>query len=166
MGTILARPTTMAMTTVPSALGDFVLIGDATTLIEIRLPSEVTVRSENQDPQGWLDDAARQLTDYLAGERTSFDLATRSQGTPFQEHVWAALDTIAYGEVRSYGWIADAIGRPASARPVGQALGRNPLPIIRPCHRVVASEGIGGYGGGLVLKRHLLEIEGVSALAI
>jgi len=86
------------------------------------------------------------------------------QGTPFQRRVWRTLLDIPRGETRSYSWVAEQIGRPDAARAVGQAVGANPLAIVVPCHRVVASDGgLGGYGGGLALKETLLQIEGARA---
>jgi O-6-methylguanine DNA methyltransferase len=105
-------------------------------------------------------DAVRQLEEYLAGKRTSFDLAMDLRGTPFQLEVWSALREIPYGETRSYAEIAREVGRPAALRAVGTANGSNPLAIVVPCHRVIASDGsLGGYGGGLPLKARLLAME-------
>lgn len=107
----------------------------------------------------------RQLREYFDGKRTAFDLALHPKGTPFQKAVWKALLTIPYGETRSYGDIARAVGRPAAVRAVGMANGRNPLPIVVPCHRVIGAGGtLVGYGGGLPVKQALLDHErGVSA---
>ncbi|MBN1485899.1 MAG: methylated-DNA--[protein]-cysteine S-methyltransferase [Chloroflexia bacterium] len=108
-----------------------------------------------------LREAAAQLEQYVARERRSFDLPLDLRGTPFQLQVWQALLEIPYGQTRSYAQVADAIGRPRAVRAVGAANGANPLPIIIPCHRVVRSDGsLGGYGGGLPLKRALLRLEG------
>ena len=108
----------------------------------------------------------RQLTEYFRGKRTSFDLPLHPKGTPFQMSVWKALTQIPYGETRSYGDIARAVGRPRAVRAVGLANGRNPLPIVVPCHRVIGSTGkLVGYGGGLPIKQALLDREReVSAL--
>jgi methylated-DNA-[protein]-cysteine S-methyltransferase len=104
----------------------------------------------------------RQLPEYLAGRRTSFDLPLDLMGTPFQRRCWQALIEIPFGETRTYSELARGIGMaPGAARAVGQANGANPVPVIVPCHRVVASAGLGGYAGGLELKRRLLELEGV-----
>ncbi len=104
----------------------------------------------------------KQLDEYARGKRTEFDIPVRAEGTAFQEKVWHALARIPFGEVRSYGEIAEAIGRPGASRAVGQANHNNPVAPIIPCHRVVASDGgLGGYGGGLDLKRRMLEMEGV-----
>lgn len=105
-------------------------------------------------------EAAEQLEEYFAGERTTFDLKLAMAGTPFQQQVWAELRQIPYGETTSYGELADRIGRPTAARAVGMANGRNPIGIIVPCHRVVGSTGdLTGYGGGLERKRYLLAHE-------
>ena len=105
-------------------------------------------------------DAVRQLREYFMGRRTTFDLALHPKGTPFQRDVWKALLTIPYGETRSYGDIARQVGRPKAVRAVGLANGRNPLPIVVPCHRVIGSSGaLVGYGGGLKVKQALLDRE-------
>ncbi len=103
-----------------------------------------------------------QLEEYFAGTRRDFDLELAPRGTAFQLRVWLALRAIPYGAVRSYGDIARALGQPKATRAIGQANGRNPLPIVIPCHRVIASGGsIGGYTGGLERKHRLLALEGV-----
>lgn len=105
-------------------------------------------------------EAARQLREYFAGERTEFSLPLKPQGTPFQLAVWRALTEIPYGETRSYGAIAAAVGNPKASRAVGMANNRNPISIIVPCHRVIGSTGkLVGYGGGLDKKIALLELE-------
>ena len=104
---------------------------------------------------------ADQLTDYFAARRQTFDLPLAASGTQFQRSVWDALARIPYGELRSYGDIARSIGNPAAVRAVGAANGRNPLPIVVPCHRVIGSNGaLTGFGGGLEIKSYLLELEG------
>jgi O-6-methylguanine DNA methyltransferase len=127
----------------------------------------VEIRLDSRRPEG-LRDAKRcrtvavQLGEYFAGRRREFDLELRPYGTQFQLRVWQALCDIPFGAVRNYGDIARAIGQPLAARAVGQANGRNPLPIVVPCHRVIASDGsIGGYSGGLEIKHRLLALEGV-----
>jgi methylated-DNA-[protein]-cysteine S-methyltransferase len=103
---------------------------------------------------------AEQLTEYLAGTRTAFTVPTAPVGTPFQQAVWKQLLTIPYGRTQTYGEVAAAVGNRGAARAVGMANHRNPIPIIIPCHRVVAAGGkLGGYGGGLRLNRRLLRIE-------
>ena len=108
-----------------------------------------------------LAEARAQLEAYFAGDLTMFDLPLAARGTPFQERVWSALRGIAFGEAISYGELARRIGEPASVRSVGHANGRNPLPIIVPCHRVIGANGsLTGFGGGIERKRWLLEHEG------
>ncbi len=107
-----------------------------------------------------LERAAQQLAEYFAGKRREFDLPLAPKGTGFQERAWRALLAIPYGETRTYGEQARAIGRPAASRAVGAANGKNPIAIIIPCHRVIGANGtLTGYGGGLPLKRWLLEHE-------
>ncbi|WP_329379345.1 methylated-DNA--[protein]-cysteine S-methyltransferase [Streptomyces sp. NBC_01716] len=102
-----------------------------------------------------------QLDEYFAGERTEFDLPLRLHGTPFQRSVWEQLLTIPYGETRSYGQLAGALGKSGASRAVGLANGKNPVGIIVPCHRVIGSTGgLTGYGGGLDRKQRLLVFEG------
>ncbi|MCB1687205.1 MAG: methylated-DNA--[protein]-cysteine S-methyltransferase [Halioglobus sp.] len=104
---------------------------------------------------------AGQLADYFAQRRRHFDLPLRAQGTPFQHAVWRALAEIPYGELRSYRDIAQTIGNPAAVRAVGAANGRNPIPIVVPCHRVIGSNGsLTGFAGGLATKTYLLQLEG------
>jgi len=104
--------------------------------------------------------ACRQLTEYFAGKRKAFDLPIRLNGTPFQQIVWKGLQQIPYGETLSYTGLARQIGREKAARAVGNANNHNPLMIIIPCHRVVASNGeLGGYAGGTARKAWLLEKE-------
>ncbi len=106
----------------------------------------------------------RELCAYAEGKCREFDLPVDLSATrPFQRAVLAAIAKIPFGETRSYGWVARAIGKPGAARAVGQALHTNPIPIIIPCHRIVASDGsLGGYGGGLPMKIKLLRLEGVA----
>ena len=104
--------------------------------------------------------AERQLREYFQGKRTDFDLRLHPKGTPFQQSVWKALMKIPYGRTRTYGDIAKAVGRPKAVRAVGLANGRNPLPIVVPCHRVIGAGGkLVGYGGGLHVKQALLDRE-------
>ena len=112
-------------------------------------------------------DIVHQLRAYFAGERRTFDVRVDlSRLTPFHQRVLLAAASVPAGQVVSYGEIARRIGQPRGSRAVGQALGRNPIPIVIPCHRVVASGGkLGGYTGGLAIKKKLLRIEGAVAAA-
>jgi len=106
------------------------------------------------------EDVVEQLEQYFARKRTTFTVPIAAIGTPFQQRVWAELRTIPYGETRSYGQLAEAIGNRSAMRAVGAANGRNPISIIVPCHRVIGSDGtLVGYGGGLERKRFLLDLE-------
>ena len=105
-------------------------------------------------------EAKRQLTEYFAGARKIFSLPLHASGTAFQKQVWKQLEQIPYGETRSYGEIAKAIGNPKAARAVGSANHCNPIAIVVPCHRVIGATGkLVGYAGGLEIKRSLLELE-------
>jgi methylated-DNA-[protein]-cysteine S-methyltransferase len=104
-----------------------------------------------------------QLGEYFGGQRTTFELRLEPIGTPFQLRVWEALRRIPNGETRTYGDLARELGKPGAARAIGGANGRNPIALVVPCHRVVATNGLGGYTGGLDLKRALLRVEGVPA---
>ncbi len=107
-------------------------------------------------------EARRQLLEYLHGERTAFDLPLAPDGTEFQLQVWRTLAQIPFGATWSYAQLAQRIGRPSATRAVGAANGRNPLPIVLPCHRVIGSDGtLTGFGGGLPTKLALLRLEGV-----
>ncbi len=119
-------------------------------------------------PSSWTRDSShpllqranQELEEYFAGRRTSFDVPIRPTGTPFQEAVWQRLPTIPAGTTTSYTKIAQSIGKPLAVRAVGSAIGRNPICIIVPCHRVITSKGtLGGYAAGLKAKERLLAIE-------
>ena len=163
--------TTTTMTTAPTVtvpletpIGRLVLESDGDVLIGVWLPNERRhARRDAEDVPPVLKETATQLEEYFAGERTAFDLPMELDGTDFQREVWNELTRIPYGETISYGELARRVGRPNGPRAVGQANGRNPVPIVVPCHRVLASNGIGGYGGGLNVKRALLALEGVTA---
>lgn len=108
----------------------------------------------------WAQQAARQLREYAAGERRRFTVPLDVGGTEFQKKVWAALRTIPYGQTRSYGQVARQVGNPRAARAVGMANHENPVAVVVPCHRVIASDGsLGGYAGGLRKKSALLMLE-------
>lgn len=128
-------------------------------LSELRLAS-ATLMEGRTSPR--LREAQAQLTGYLAGTRRTFNLSLDiSQGTSFQQKVWKTLQRIPYGRLRSYQWVAVQIGGSRYARAVGNAVGSNPLPIVIPCHRIVAQDkSLGGFSGGLPTKRKLLTLEG------
>lgn len=140
-------------TTIDSPLGDLTLVAENGVLSGLYFPGHwympdsdaFGVRSENG-----FERAEQQLGEYFAGERTSFDLATTMSGDEFQRRVWALLDRIPYGRTTTYGEIAGELGDPTMAREVGGAVGRNPVSVIVPCHRVVGKDGkLTGYAGGL-----------------
>jgi methylated-DNA-[protein]-cysteine S-methyltransferase len=125
-------------------------------------PSKAAVTPGARQARTHIATAIRQLRQYFAGRRKDFDLPLDLHGTPNQQLVWQALLEIPYGKTLSYGQLAGRIGSPRAARAVGTACGRNPVPVIVPCHRVIGSTGgLHGYGGGLWRKRLLLELEGV-----
>jgi methylated-DNA-[protein]-cysteine S-methyltransferase len=157
-------------TTVKSPIGTLLVESDGRAITQITLPGKFTrvtstsPTSSNADSKSSavLSRAVKQLDEYFAGERTEFDLPLELEGTAFQKDVWLALAEIPYGKTISYAELASMVGRPSAFRAVGQANGANPIPIVLPCHRVIASGGgIGGYGGGLDMKRRLLALEGV-----
>lgn len=144
-------------------IGKLLLAGDEKALQLISFPDGPMRKSPEP---GWIhaeepfSEARRQLGEYFRGERQSFDLTLRPHGTPFQLSVLDALGEIPYGATASYGEVARKIGRPGAARAVGAANGRNPLPIVIPCHRVIGSNGgLTGFGGGMATKKALLELE-------
>ncbi len=146
-------------------IGTLRLVSDGTHLRAIEFEGQYSdeIQSiEHSDPV--LATCARQLSEYFAGARQGFELPLGAHGTPFQQSVWAALLDIPYGEVRSYRDIARSINNEAAVRAVGAANGRNPLPIVVPCHRVIGSDGsLTGFAGGLETKTRLLQLEGVLA---
>jgi methylated-DNA-[protein]-cysteine S-methyltransferase len=145
--------------TIESPLGPIRLFGDGDELTGVHLPDQ-PVPVANEGTSRVLDDTARQLAEYFAGERRTFDLPIAPRGTGFQQIVWRALTQIAYAETASYGTLARAIGRPAASRAVGAANGKNPIAIIVPCHRIVGADGtLTGYAGGLAAKQWLLAHE-------
>ena len=146
-----------------SPIGPLIVEATESAVVHLHLPESSTgPMATSPRPRGVLADALSQLGEYFAGKRRAFDLPLELAGTPFQCAVWEALAEIPYGCVVSYAQLAAMVGRPRAFRAVGQANGANPIPIVLPCHRVVASGGrIGGYGGGLPMKRRLLALEGV-----
>jgi methylated-DNA-[protein]-cysteine S-methyltransferase len=162
------------LTTVPSPVGQLTLAASDTALTAVYFPTSRHVpplragetgtagEDDGSGPAGELLARARQqLTEYFARTRTTFDLPLDPGGTPFERRVWDALRAIPYGTTVSYGELARRLGDPRTTRAVGAANGKNPIPIIVPCHRVVGAHGeLTGFGGGLDRKRWLLEHEG------
>ena len=162
-------------TTVRTSLGNFHVAARGGAIVESSLPGITAEEFTAEMAARWPDEsfrkephdatllqAARELEEYAAGRRTTFSVKTEPKGTPFQQRVWSELAVIPFGEVRSYQEVAEAIGKPGASRAVGQANGRNPVAPFIPCHRVIAAGGgIGGYGGGLELKRKMLALEGI-----
>jgi O-6-methylguanine DNA methyltransferase len=160
---------------IDTPIGKFGAVLTATGLARLTFPQEPfaacrawAARWEPAAPLGAhdarLDDLAGQLRAYFDGARPPFDMPLDLRGTPFQVAVWELVRRVGYGETRAYAQIAAALGRPAAVRAVGAANGANPVPIVVPCHRIIGRDGrLVGYGGGLELKRRLLELEGVLA---
>jgi methylated-DNA-[protein]-cysteine S-methyltransferase len=152
---------------ISSPVGRLLLAGDGRGLRRISFqdgPRRMRI------PEGWeradqpFQHAIAQLAAYFAGRLKRFDLTIAPEGTPFQRDVWSALTKIPYGETISYGELTRRLGRPRASRAVGAANGRNPIPIVVPCHRVVGANGsLTGFGGGLPIKRRLLELESESS---
>jgi methylated-DNA-[protein]-cysteine S-methyltransferase len=144
-----------------SPIGELQLVGDGQALTAIYFPGQPPDSTWQRDDRAFLE-ASEQLDAYFAGELTEFDLALAPLGTPFQQGVWSALRAIPYGRTTTYGKLAADLGDPRAVRAVGLANGRNPIPIIIPCHRVIgANGGLTGYGGGIERKQWLLALEGV-----
>lgn len=128
------------------------------SLTGIYFPGEELPRMEVGEDEIIIE-TVTQLTEYLSGRRKEFDIPTDQPGTGFQKAVWSEMCRIPYGGSSTYGEIAEAIGHPNAYRAVGTACGRNRIPIVIPCHRVLACSGIGGYAGGLDFKKMLLDLE-------
>ena len=151
---------------VPTPLGRLTLLEEGGAIIALGwAPSRPRVGAEDRPSQGRaiLARARACLERYFAGERETFDFALGPRGSAFERRVWAALRTIPYGETRTYGEVAAMTGAAGweAARAVGRAVGSNPIPIVIPCHRVLAANGIGGFSapGGIATKRALLALE-------
>jgi methylated-DNA-[protein]-cysteine S-methyltransferase len=148
---------------VTTPVGRLLLAGDEDGLRSITFQngsSALTPPEHWQPTEEPFREAIGQLEAYFAGQLVRFDLPLTLVGTPFQREAWSLLRTIPYGETVSYGEMARRLGRPTAYRAVGAANGRNPIPIIIPCHRVIGANGsLTGFGGGLAIKRRLLELE-------
>ena len=151
--------------TIWSPVGELTLVADANGLAAILWeddrPGRVRLGALTEDAEHpVLVETERQLGEYFAGTRRSFDVPLSFSGSDFQKSVWSALLTIPFGETRSYGAIAQQVGKPSASRAVGAANGRNPISIIAPCHRVVGSTGkLTGFAGGIEAKAFLLKLE-------
>jgi methylated-DNA-[protein]-cysteine S-methyltransferase len=163
---IAARERLYAMTTtqiwdaVESPLGPLTLFAGPRGLTGLAFPGRAERLAEHSRAAGRLAEAGAQLEQYFSGERRAFDLPLDLAGTPFQRRVWAELQRIPYGARVTYSELAERVGRPDVVRAVAAAVGRTPVPIIVPCHRVVGADGsLTGYGGGLQRKRALLDLE-------
>ena len=142
-------------------IGTLRLVSNGAALVSIEFEGQHGTDDSSATRDAVLAACAAQLTDYFAARRHQFDLPLAARGTPFQQSVWNALAAIPYGELRSYRDIALTIGKPTAMRAVGAANGRNPLPIVVPCHRVIGSNGmLTGFAGGLAVKKFLLQLEG------
>ena len=153
----------MVYSLLDSPIGELLLTGDSESVTGIWMLSHRSewkrTKTMPRDDEA-LASTRAQLTEYFAGERSSFDLPLVPEGTGFQRKVWSALCEIPYGETISYGELARHIGQPSAARAVGLANGSNPLPIVVPCHRVIGADGsLTGFGGGIERKRWLLAHE-------
>lgn len=168
---------TLGYTIYQSSVGPLFLAASGRGLValefDLRLPGQQTIRPNPRDLREEnekirFEESSRtlrpyvgELEEYFAGERREFSFALDMRGTAFQKDCWTALLAIPYGETRTYADIARAVGRPQGFRAVGMANNRNPIAIVVPCHRVIASDGtLCGYGGGLDIKRKLLQLEG------
>lgn len=151
----------MAMTQVETPIGVLTVVAGPAGVQHILFDGQPPPPDGSDVPAGGvLEEAAAQLRQYFAGDRTQFDLPVDLRGTPFQQKAWMALATIPFGGTISYGEQARRVGRPTAARAIGAANGRNPVPIVLPCHRVIGASGaLTGFGGGLDVKQALLEHE-------
>ena len=152
-------------TTMDSPFGPVCLLGTEQGLVRVdfqRGDRPVPLDPTWQEHTGQLDGAIQQLQEYFQAQRHQFSLPLAPAGTPFQQHVWQALQGIPFGTTLTYRELAQRLGMPGAARAVGHANGRNPLAIVIPCHRLIGSDGqLRGYAGGIALKRCLLQHEGV-----
>jgi methylated-DNA-[protein]-cysteine S-methyltransferase len=140
------------------------LVASAAGIRGIEFDRRPVPEGQRNDGNPMLLEAARQLRAYFAGQLREFQLPLDIEGTGFQKRVWGQVAAIPYGETRSYLQIAQALGSPGAVRAVGAANGANPVPIVVPCHRVIGAKGkLVGYGGGLGMKKRLLELEGALA---
>ena len=141
-------------------IGRVGIVDNGHSIIELYFAKDVEAQNIEQKETPLLKEAAKQLEEYFAGERKSFDIPLYPEGTVFQKKVWAALETIPYGETWSYKQVAQKVDSPKAYRAVGMANNKNPISILIPCHRVIGANGkLVGYGGGLEIKEYLLKLE-------
>ena len=162
------EPETFFVSSYDSPLGTYTLVSSSRGVVCVESAKQVEKRAIRWKREGirlhrdgkYNALVARELDAYFAGRLREFTVSLDLRGTPFQRQVWEALCDIPYGVTCSYGDVARALGKPKASRPVGQAIGRNPVAIIVPCHRVIGSDGgLTGYGGGLHIKKALLDLE-------
>ncbi len=159
-------PKTFVQSKLTTRLGSFYLVASerALTAVHTQDPGHPLAATGSRAAD-ILEAARSQLLEYFAGARSHFDLPLEPVGTEFQKKVWSQLSQIPFGETRSYRDIALSLNSPKACRAVGGANGKNPLPILVPCHRVIAADGgLGGYSGGLDLKKQLLKHEGLRVI--
>lgn len=151
----------VSFATISSPVGTWTIEGTSVGITRVHMPHE-GVTTPSSHPHEAVARAQQQLEEYFHGTRRHFDVEfARTPATSFQRAVWRVLATLPYGSVATYAQIAEMAGHPGAARAVGNANHANPWPVLVPCHRVVASSGLGGYGGGEDVKRYLLTLEGV-----
>ncbi|MFI6879106.1 methylated-DNA--[protein]-cysteine S-methyltransferase [Streptomyces sp. NPDC050400] len=170
--TAAGTPADLLYATLPGPLGDMLLVGTeserapgGTALVSLSLPGQrgrAGVRGGWRHAPDAFGPAARQLAEYFDGRRTAFDLAFAPSGDAFERRVWDALESVPYGRTTTYGALAERLGVPrGEVRELGAAIGRNPLLIVRPCHRVIGADGtLKGYAAGVARKEQLLVLEG------
>lgn len=161
----MTKPVTLTSAAMESPVGRLTIVASDAGLRAVLWPAERDGRVTFAEPveagsHPVIDQTAQQLGEYFTGDRTTFDLPLDAVGTEFQQSVWNALKKIPFGETESYGELAAGLGKPSASRAVGSATGRNPISIVVPCHRLVASSGkLTGFAGGLESKQWLLTHE-------
>lgn len=166
ISTPVAEPSLLHLRRLTSPIGRIQLVGNGSSVTSLLIERDgrLPLDSEPENSDAILDDAAEQLREYFAGTRTRFDVPISLAGTEFQRAIWHQLSQLEFGQVASYGELGLATGRPTAGRAVGGAVGANPIPLIVPCHRVLASNArITGYSGGngIPTKVWLLDHEGI-----
>ena len=150
-----------------TVIGRIYVADNGRAIAGVFLPGNAVPAGIPQNETDVIKRAAVQITEYLSGRRREFDVKVEPEGTDFQKRVWAALRTIPYGHTCSYSHIAQIAGNPKACRAVGMANNKNPVSIIIPCHRVIGKSGaLVGYGGGLELKKYLLDMEAANTIQV